>query len=158
MQQAEDSIDGIAYLNSVQSTVGQDYYIKVYTAVSGVPYNTIVRVIAASYPTDLFINYRAESNVLLRTAPGFLEFPQTGASASFYVDSNQTYTATMRSITYTFTRLSDNATAVYTTGGDTTSLSNFTDPYISIAKSNNVEGIKITADSAIPATTQLYTL
>ena len=158
VQQAEDSVDGIAYLNSVQSTVGHDYYIKVYTAVSGVPYNTIVRVIAASYPSDLFINYRVESNVSLRTAPGFLEFPQTGASASFYVDSNQTYTATMRSITYTLTRMSDNATAVYTTGGDTTSLSNFTDPYISISKSNNVDGIKITADSAIPTTTQLYTL
>jgi hypothetical protein len=75
VQQAEDSIDQIAYLNSVQSTVGSDYYIKVYTAVSGVPYSTVVKVIAASYPTDLFINTRAESNVALRTAPGYIEFP-----------------------------------------------------------------------------------
>ena len=158
VQQAEDSIDKIAYLNSVQSTVGEDYYIRVYTAVSGVPYSTVVKVIAASYPTDLFINTRAESNIALRTAPGYIEFPQTGASASFYVDSAQEYTAEVRSITYSLTRLSDNTTISYITGGGTTQLDNFTDPYITVTKSNSLDCIKITADSAMPNTAQLYTL
>lgn len=158
VQQAEDSQDGIAHLVTTESTVGHDYYVKIYTAVSGVPYSAIIKVIAASYPSDLFMNTRAESNISLRTAPGFIEFPQTGASASFYVDSNQEYTATMRNITYTLTRLSDNATVQYVTGGSTTSMDSFTDPYITVRKSTNVDGMKITADSAIPSTAQYYTL
>jgi len=75
VQQAEDSTDRIAYLNSVQSTVGEDYYVKLYASVSGVPYSTVVKIIAASYPTDMFINTRAESNIALRIAPGYFEFP-----------------------------------------------------------------------------------
>lgn len=156
--QAEDSIDGIAYITSTQSTVGSNYDAKIYTAVSGVPYSTIIHVIAASYPTDLFINHRAESNVSLRTAPGYLEFPQTGASASFFVDSNQDYTATIRNITYTLTRVADNVSASYTTGGSAAAIENFVDPYITVTKSTNVDGFKITADAAMPAEMQLYTL
>ena len=158
IQQAEDSPDGIAHLITNQSTVGHDYDVKIYTAVSGVPYSTIIHVIAATYPDDLFINHRAESGVSLRTAPGFLEFPNTGAAASFYVDSNQQYTATITSVKYTLTRLSDNAQCVYTTGGSTDSVNTFTDPYLRVAKSTSVNGIKITEETTIPSDTHLYTL
>ena len=156
--QAADSVDGIAYITSTQSTVGHDYDAKIYTAVSGVPYSTIIHVIAASYPTDLFINNRAESNISIRTAPGFLEFPQTGCAASFFVDSNQTYTAVIRNVTYTLTRLLDNVSATYITGGNTNSIDDFTDPYITLSKSTNVDGMKISADAAMPSTPQFYTL
>lgn len=64
----------------------------------------------------------------------------------------------MRNITYTLTRLSDNATVQYVTGGSTTSMDNFIDPYITVRKSTNVDGMKIAADSAIPSTAQYYTL
>ena len=156
--QASDSIDGIAYITSVQSSVGHDYDAKIFTSVSGVPYSTTIHVIAASYPSDLFINSRAESNIQLKTVPGYFEFPQSGASASFFIDSNQEYSAVIRNVQYTLTRLSDNVSVSYTTGGSTTALENFTDPYISITKSTSVDGIKITADAAMPLTMQLYTL
>jgi hypothetical protein len=61
--QASDSIDGIAYITSTQSSVGHDYDAKIFTSVSGVPYSTTIHVIAASYPSDLFINNRVESNI-----------------------------------------------------------------------------------------------
>lgn len=156
--QAEDSMDHIAHLVTTESEVGSNYDVKVYTAVSGVPYSTTIHVVAATYPIDLFIDTITESNVSLRTAPGYLEFPQTGASASFFVNSNQQYTATMRSVTYTLTRLSDNASISYTTGGDSSHISNFTDPYITIAKSGSVDGFRITSDAMMPSTTQFYTL
>ena len=155
--QSSESIDGIAYVQSMQSTVGHDYDAKIYTAVAGQPYSTIIHVIAASYPSDLFINYRSEGRVSLRTAPGFIELPATYAAASFYIDSNQQYTGNIRSITYTLTRQSDGATATYITGGGTTQLTQFIDPYIRAEKGFN-DGIKLTADSSMPQTTQLYTI
>lgn len=156
--QAEDSVDGIAYIVSSQSTVGHDYDAKVYTSVSGVPYSTTIHVISASYPSDLFINTRAESNSSLRKAPGFIEFPRTGTSASLFVDSDQEYSAVIKQITYTLTRLSDNVSINYTVGKSTEGLDNFIDSYIKVTKSNTVDGIKITADTAIPSTPQLYNL
>lgn len=156
--QASESVDGIAYIQSAQSTVGHDYDAKIYTSVAGVPYSTTIHVIAASYPSDMFIDQRAEGNIPLRIAPGFMEFPSTYASASLFVNSNQEYTGVIRSITYTLTRQSDNASAVYITGGTDANLSIFVDPYISVSKSTSVDGIKISADSAIPETAQFYTL
>jgi hypothetical protein len=123
--QSSESVDCIAYIISTQSDIGQDYDAKVYTAIAGVPYSTTIHVIAASYPTDLFINTVAESNVAVKTAPGFIEFPATYASASLFVDSNQTYSAVIRSTTYTITRNSDNASVSYTTGQDGSNLSTF---------------------------------
>lgn len=162
--QAEDTVDGMAYIQSTQSDFGllhpneDGYDVKIYTAVAGVPYSTTIHVIATSYPTDLFINHRQESLSTVRTAPGYIEFPITGSAASFYVDSNQDYTATVRSTTYTLERLSDGATATFTTGGSDMSLVNFTDNYISLSKSNTVDGIKITVDGFIPEDAKLYKL
>jgi hypothetical protein len=55
---------------------------------------------------------------MLREAPGFIEFPITNTAASFYVNSNQQYTGVIRTVEYTFTRLSDNDNVKYITGGD----------------------------------------
>lgn len=156
--QAEDSGDHIAYLQSEQSSVGHDYDAKIYTAAAGVPYSTTIHVVAASYPTDLFINTLAESNVSLRTAPGYIEFPATYASASFFVDSNQTYSSVIRSVTYTLKNLQTNDQVQYVTGQSGEMLEQFRDAYLTVRKSTTTDGIKITADAAIPATTQLYTL
>jgi hypothetical protein len=120
----------MAYLQTSQSLIGQDYDAKIYTGYAGNAYSTIIHVIAATYPTDMFINTRAESNVLLKSCPGFIEFPATNSSASFFVDSNQTYSGVIRSVTYTFKRLSDNAQISYTTGESGDNLSNFIDPYL----------------------------
>lgn len=156
--QAEDSIDGIAYIQSTQSSVGHNYDVQIFTAASGVPYTAVMHVIAATYPTDMFINHRVEGNIQLRTAPGFIEFPRTNAQASFYVDSNQEYTAIVRNIEYVLTRQSDGMSISYTVGEDGSNLSNFVDPYIRVSKSTTVDGLKIIADSAIPSDPQLYTL
>lgn len=156
--QASESIDGIAYIQSTQSTIGHDYDAMIYTAVAGVPYSTQIHVVAASYPQNMFINYNTEGLVNLKTAPGFIEFPQTYASASFFVDSNEQYTGVIRNTVYTLTRRSDNASVSYATGGDDTALNEFVDPYLKIVKSTTTEGVKITVDTAIPQQTQLYTL
>ena len=102
------------------------------------------------------MNYRLESNVQLRTAPGYIEFPTTGASASLFVDSNQQYTGVIRNIIYTLTRKSDNASVVYNTMSDT--VPSFSDQYITVEKSNNVDGFKITMDTVMPSTAQHYEL
>ena len=156
--QASESLDGIAYIQSVQSTVGHDYDAKIYTAIAGVPYSTTIHVKAASYPNDLHLVSKPESNISLRTAPGYAEFPATYASASFYITSDQEYTGVIRSTTYTLTRLSDNASVSFTTGEDGSRLTSFSDPYIKLAKSTTTNGIKITVDSAMPNDPNYYTL
>ena len=156
--QASESLDGLAYIQSVQSTVGHNYDAKIYTAVAGQPYSTTIHVIAASYPDDLYIASRSEGNIALRTAPGYTEFPATYASASFYITSNQEYTGVIRSTTYTLTRLSDNASVSFTTGEDGSRLTSFSDPYMKLAKSTTTSGIKITVDSAMPEDPKFYTL
>lgn len=159
--QAEDTIDHIAYISSIQSTVGHDYDAKIYTDVEGQPYSTTIHVVAATYPTDLFINYNPESTILPRTAPGFIEFPSgtgSGCSASFFIDSNQTYTGVIRNVSYTLKRLEDNATVTWTTGGDATVLTQFVDNYLRLTKSTTTDGIKITMNTAMPAEAKLYQL
>ena len=156
--QASESLDGLAYIQSSQSTVGHNYDAKIYTAVAGQPYSTIIHVIAASYPSDLHIASKPEGNISLRTAPGYTEFPATYASASFYITSDQEYTGVIRSTTYTLTRLADNASVSFTTGEDGSSLTSFSDPYMKLAKSTTTNGIKITIDSAMPEDPKFYTL
>lgn len=156
--QADQSVDGIAYIQSSQSQVGHDYDAKVYTSVAGVNYSTTIHVIAASYPSDLFIDYDTESQSMLREAPGFIEFPITNTAASFYVNSNQQYTGVIRTVEYTFTRLSDNANVKYITGGDPTALTQFSDPYLQLSKKEGAEKIKIVMNTAMPSDPVLYTL
>ena len=156
--QAEETVDGIAYIQSIQSQVGHDYDAKIYTAVAGVNYSTLIHVVAATYPSDMYIAYNNEGLIQLREAPGYIEFPSTNTSASFYVTSNQDYTGVIRQIQYTFTRLSDNATCSYTTGGSTEDLELFVDPYLQLAKKNGQEKVKITMNAAMPSTPQFYTL
>ena len=154
--QPDQSADGIAHIQSSQSQVGSNYDAKIYTAVAGVNYNTTIHVIAATYPNDLFIDYELSSFNTLRTAPGYIEFPNSDTSASFFVNSNQQYTATIRNTTYTFTRLSDNATVQYITGGEYESLGLFTDSYLTLSKDPNKNRIKITMDTTMPSTPQMY--
>ena len=162
--QAEDTIDNIAYIQSTQSNFGINnpndtgYDVKIYTSASGVPYNTTLHVLAASYPTDLFINHTPESTTLLKESPGYIEFPASGTAASFFVDSNQTYSATVRSVTYTLKRLDDNAEVSFTTGESGDQLESFQDPYIRISKSTSKNGIKIIADGAFPQSVKQYLL
>lgn len=156
--QPSESVDGLAYIQSTQSTMGQDYDVKIYTSVAGVNYSTTMHVIAASYPSDMFIDYVQESQAMLRKAPGFIEFPITNTAASFYANSNEEYTGVIRNIRYTFTRQSDGASVSYTTGGDATALSLFTDSYLTLSKSSTVDGIRIHMNTFMPDEVQLYTL
>jgi hypothetical protein len=68
--------------------MGEDYDVKIYTSVAGVNYSTIIHVIATSYPSDMFIDYVQESQAMLRTSPGYIEFPMSNTAASFYANSN----------------------------------------------------------------------
>ena len=156
--QASESVDGIAYIQSSQSQVGHDYDAKVYTSVAGVNYSATIHVIAASYPSDLHIGYDVESQSMLREAPGYIEFPITNTAASFYVTSDQNYTGVIRTVEYTLTRQSDNESVTYTTGGDPTALTQFSDPYLQVSKRDGAEKVKIVMNTAMPDQPKFYTL
>lgn len=157
--QAEDTIDNIAYITSTQSNYtinnpsSDGYDVKIYTSVSGQPYSTTLHVVATTYPTDMFIDYVNEGSIQLRAVPGYVELPNTYAQASFFTNSNQQYTARVRSTTYTIKRLSDNVTA--TTAMSGTQLSEFQDPYITLQTGTN-GGIKIIADGMLSQDPQIY--
>lgn len=148
--QQEDSIDGIAYIQSTQSQIGQDYDVKVTCSVAGINYSTVIHITAASYPTSMFIDVQNRGSVNPRSIPGYTELYVSGQAARLFVNSNDTYTGTIRSVTYTFTRLSDNAHAVYIQGGSTSELTNFRDDYISLTADTD-SGIKVSADTAMPS-------
>lgn len=156
--QAENSADGFAYLQSSQSDIGHDYDVKVYTSIAGISYSTTIHVTAASYPTDMYIDYNLEGQASLRTSPGFIEFPANSA-ASFFVNSNQQYSATIRNVTYTLTRWSDNEYVSYTAGGNDSALSYFVDNYLTLSKSaTKANSIKIVMNTIMPEQPQFYTL
>lgn len=147
--QAEDSIDGIAYIQSSQSTAGQDYDVKVTCSNAGINYSTVIHVIAATYPTSMYIDMQNLGRVAPRTIPGYVEFYASTMSARLFVNSADTYTGEINRITYTFTRLSDNQTATYVDGGSNTGLTEFYDDYLTLTN-GSPNGVRINADSAMP--------
>lgn len=152
--QQEDSVDGIAYIQSTQSQEQQDYDVKVTCSVEGTNYSTILHVIAASYPSDLFIEIENKAMVAPRVIPGYTEFYISGQSARFFAKSNQQYSGVINKTTYTFTRLSDNKSVQYVDGGFSDQLSNLYDDYITIS-ADNTSGVVISADTAMPSNEDL---
>lgn len=157
--QAEDSTDGIAYITSVQSSVGHDYDVKVMCSNAGINYSTVIHVIAASYPDSMYINMENLGRQTPRTIPGYIEFYNSSQSARLFVDSEEPYTGQVNRITYTFTRLADGTSVTYIDGGSDSGLAEFYDDYINIVR-GNPSGIRINADSAMPNDDSLkyYTL
>lgn len=152
--QQEDSIDGIAYIQSTQSQIRQDYDVKVTCSVEGTNYSTILHVVAASYPTDLFIDTENTGTSYVRVVPGYTEFYASGQAARFFAKSNQEYNGTVNKITYKFTRLSDNKQVVYIDGGSTTDIDNMYDDYLTV-RADKTSGLVISADTAMPNSDEL---
>jgi hypothetical protein len=152
--QQEDSIDGIAYLQSTQSQELQDYDVKVTCSVEGVNYSTTVHVIAASYPTDLYIDVENKAMVSPRIIPGYVEFYMSNQKARFFAASDQEYSAKINKTTYTFTRLSDGKNVTYVNGGSAVELSNLYDDYLTVT-ADSQSGIVVSADAAMPQTEDL---
>lgn len=153
--QADQTSDGIAYLTSSQSTEGQDYDVKVTCSNAGVNYSTIIHVIAATYPQSMSIDIENLGRVAPRQIPGYIELYSSGQSARFFVTSSDTYTGEINNITYRITRRFDNTSAVYIDGGDDTAINAFYDNYIIVRKATT-NGIKITADAAMPANDAIF--
>lgn len=147
--QQSDSIDGIAYLQSNQSTVGEDYDVKVTCSVAGINYSTVIHVVAASYPTQMYIDIENEANVAPRTIPWYIEFYITGMRARLFVTSDEEYSGKINKITYTITRRQDNKSVVYIDGGSSAELDNLHDDYITITK-HSKSGIRLSTDAALP--------
>lgn len=147
--QAEDSIDNIAYIQSIQSQEGQDYDVKVTCSNAGINYSTVIHIIATTYPQNMFIDVENLGRVAPRQIAGYTEFYSSGQSARLFINSNDTYNATVNRITYTIKRRSDNTSATYIEGGTDTELQNFFDDYITVRKAST-KGIKIDADTAMP--------
>jgi hypothetical protein len=99
--QAEDSIDGIAYITSSQSNVGHDYDVDVVCIVSGVVLNSVtIHVVGATYPTSMKISISNRATAIPRVVPGGICFYSTGMKADLFVDSDYTYTGVIDKVTY----------------------------------------------------------
>jgi hypothetical protein len=103
--QAEDSIDGIAYITSTQSNVGHDYDVDVACILSGVVLNTMrIHVIGATYPQALKIAVTNRATAIPRIVPNGTCFYSTGMKADLFVDSDYEYTGIIDRVTYSIRR------------------------------------------------------
>jgi hypothetical protein len=76
--QQDVSVDGIAYITSVQSKKGQNYDVQVTCSVEGVNYSTVIHVVAATYPSTMYINTQSEGLTAPRSVGGYTELYQSG--------------------------------------------------------------------------------
>ena len=153
--QASDSIDGIAYISSVQSQVGENYDVKITCSVAGVNYSTIIHVIAASYPSSMIIDSTNLANVAPRTVPGGVCLYTSGQRANIFVTSNDEYTAEISKITYTIQHRGVSDSATYVDRGNSQQLEDLHDDYLTLSP-GSVQGIKISTDSAVPNELEIY--
>lgn len=161
--QQEDSGDNIAYIQANESTkavrqqygVGSNYDIKVWCNVEGVNHSTIVHVIGATYPTKQYIAISSESNNSPRTAGDYVTFYTNGIVSNLYVKSDQEYTATVNTVTYTFKRMLDNSTVTYVSGYSDENITSWADNYLVLQKGAN-GGLKIRSDAAVPQDDSVY--
>lgn len=151
--QPSQSADGVAYLVAEQSQDGYDYQVVVTCSVEGHLYNITINIISAKYPTDLFIDTKNETLVLPREVGNYTEFYTANIGASFFVTSNQQYTATIRNITYTITRQTDNQSIEWV--NTSTQIPEFIDDYIDISKGSN-NGIRIETAGGVPEDFIIY--
>lgn len=104
------------YLISSESQSGQDYQVEVNVAASGNVYTAIINIIAAKYPSSIYIGTSRPANVMNnpRTSGNIISLWQNGMGCNIYAATNDSsYTAGIRSVTYT---VSDGTrSAVYST-------------------------------------------
>lgn len=155
--QSSDSIDGIAYIQSTQSQLGENYDVKVTCSVEGINYSTIIHVVAASYPADMYIGYNNLANFAPRTVPGGICFYASGIKADLFVKSDETYTAEINKVTYTFKRRGSSSQAGYIDRGDDSQLTGLFDDYLTLA-AGTTKGIKISTESALSDNLVIYDL
>ena len=153
--QASDSVDGIAYISSAQSQVGENYDVKVTCSVAGVNYSTIIHVIAASYPSSMIIDSTNLANVAPRTVPGGICLYTSGQRANIFVTSNDEYTAEIGKVTYTIQRRGVNDSATYIDRGSSQQLEDLHDDYLTLSP-GSTQGIRISTDSAVPSDLEIY--
>lgn len=154
--QAEDSRDGIAYLQTQQSYPGGNYSVKVYCSAEGQNYSTILNVIGATYPSDMFIDSSVKSNTLPRMAANYVTYWNTGIDVDFFVNSNQEYTAGIKSIVYSLYK-KDDETNKYTltvTSKTKTSSDEWIDDWLVVQEGTN--GVRIILPAAIPQNNSVY--
>ena len=154
--QQDASIDGIAYITSTQSRIGQDYDVQITCSVEGINYSTTLHVIAATYPTTMTIATVNQELIAPRTVADYIELYQSGQAVNMYVTSNETYTGKINKVTYTITRNIDGVSVQYIVGGSTSDLDNLHDDYISVTANNDKTGLRISSDSAMPADESSY--
>lgn len=153
--QPTESADGMAYLTSEQSQGGVDYSVVVAVSVDGTLYYTTINIIAAKYPSDLFIDTKNETMSLPRISGDCIEFYGGNIGVSFFVNSNQQYSANIRYIIYTITRSTDNATMSWTNTEQ--QIPSFVDTYIDVQKGSN-GGIRIDTSGGVPQDFIEYTI
>lgn len=154
--QQDASADGIAYITSVQSQLGQNYDVQVTCSVEGVNYSTVIHVVAATYPSTMYINTQSEGLTAPRSVGGYTELYQSGQVANLTLASNDTYTGVINKITYTVTRLADNTSVTYVAGGNDSGLEDLHDDYITVSANANGDGIRVSCDTAMPGEDEMY--
>lgn len=155
--QASDTPDGIAYIQSTQSQVGQNYDAKITCSVAGINYSTIIHVVAASYPTDMYVGYNNLAQFSPRSVPGGICFYTPGMKADLFVTSDESYTAEINKVTYTFKRRGSSSQATYIDRGDDSQLQQLHDDYLTLSAGTN-KGIQIRTESQLQDDLVIYDL
>ena len=104
------------YLISSESQVGHDYQVEVKVTAGGNTYSAIINIIAAKYPSSVYIDTSRPSGVLSdpRKTEGIVTLWQNGMGTNLFLTTDDTtYTAGVKYVTYTVT--SGNRTATYST-------------------------------------------
>jgi len=145
-------------LQSTQSQVGGNYDVKVTCSVAGVNYSTVIHVVGATYPSNMYIACSNLGNVAPRTVDKYIEFYTSGMKASLYASADEDYTAKINKITYTITNKQSGDSVQYNSYGADSQLKEFRDDYLTLSGGGVEGGIIVSADTAMPSdeSIQLY--
>ena len=153
------------YLISSESQIGHDYQVEVKVTAGGQVYSAIINIIAAKYPSSVYISYSRPSGILSdpRTSGDIIALWQNGIGSNLFMTTDDTtYTAEIKYITYTVSNGTRSITYNTRTGaswdGDRYNL----DERVNVQENtqtlglNNTPCIRVNCPDGIPSDDSVY--
>lgn len=155
---AEDSADGINYLQTSESQAGGNYDIKIWYTSLAISYSTVIHVVGVIYPDNLQFAIDNTGIGNARQTNSGISITVNGTVIDTCVDlSQQNYTATLQTIKYSLTKesstfiydtMSNNVSESWTDLNLLVSPSVWSNPNTSITKGTKT--IRISCPSGVP--------
>lgn len=111
---ASQTSDHNYYLVSSESQIGHNYDVEVRVTAGGNVYSATIHVRAASYPSSISIGTSRYGTIEPRVSGDIIAIWQNGIGCNIFATTNDTYTATIRQVTYEITT-ENGRTATYST-------------------------------------------